>query len=104
MSEHHIDFDVSGPNNSSFTTPIIATGSSNDPVNHPKHYTSSKRGIECIDAILACVDPYVTTPDLAWLVGQVIKYLWRAPLKGKMSEDLHKAQFYMNRIIKEIEK
>ena len=88
MTEHNIDFGVYGPE---------------DNVNHPKHYTSSKHNIECIDAILACVDSYVTMPDIAWLVGQVVKYLWRAPIKGKLSEDLHKAQFYMDRIIKEID-
>lgn len=74
-----------------------------DMVNHPPHYTSSKRGIECISAIYACVDGYKEHPTIAWLVGQVIKYLWRAPFKGHFSEDLRKAQFYMDEIIKEIE-
>lgn len=76
----------------------------NDVVNHPTHYTSSNRGIECIDAIYACLDSYKDHPIVAWLCGNVIKYIWRAPLKGKFTEDLKKAQFYMNEIIKEIEK
>ncbi len=75
-----------------------------DNVNHPKHYTSSKYGIECIQAIYACLDSYRDCPTYAWLVGQVIKYLWRAPLKGKFTEDIHKAQFYLNEIVKDLEK
>lgn len=73
-----------------------------DMVNHPSHYTASERGIECIDAIYACLDSYKDNPTIAWLCGQVIKYIWRAPLKGKFNEDLKKAQFYMNEIIKEL--
>lgn len=68
-----------------------------DPVNHPKHYTSSG-GIECIDAIESCLSTY-KNPTHGWLVGQVIKYLWRAPLKGNYREDICKAQFYLNRLV-----
>lgn len=74
-----------------------------DMVNHPPHYTSSKRGIECISAIYACVDGYKEHPAIAWLIGQIVKYLWRAPFKGNFSQDLRKAKFYMDEIIKEIE-
>ena len=65
-----------------------------DPVNHPSHYTNGK--VECIDAIEAALSSH-TDPMDAWLTGQVIKYLWRWPMKnGK--EDLEKAQFYLNRL------
>lgn len=74
-----------------------------DMVNHPPHYTSSKRGIECISAIYACIDGYKEYPAIAWLVGQIVKYLWRAPFKGNFSQDLRKAKYYMDEIIKEIE-
>lgn len=43
-------------------------------------------------------------------LGNVIKYLWRAGLKGKkgikakMLEDLKKAAWYLNREIKRIER
>lgn len=70
-----------------------------DPVNHPTHYTTGK--VECIDAIESVICMY-TIPFHAWLVGQVIKYLWRAPLKGKYSEDIHKAKFYLDRLIMDI--
>ena len=66
-----------------------------DPVNHPSHYTAG--GVECIDAITAALCKYEDPVD-AWLSGQVIKYLWRAPLKGKYKEDIEKAQFYLNRL------
>lgn len=69
----------------------------NDPVNHPSHYTAG--GVECIDAISAALCKY-TDPVDAWLAGQVIKYLWRSPLKGTYEQDLKKAQFYMNRLVK----
>lgn len=71
-----------------------------DPVNHPSHYTAGD--IECIDAIGAAICKYENPTD-AWLAGQVIKYLWRAPLKGKYNEDLKKAQFYLNRLVKGLE-
>lgn len=72
-----------------------------DMVNHPSHYTSG--GVECIDAITAALSKYDDPVD-SWLVGQVIKYLWRAPLKGKYEEDIKKAQFYLNRLVDKIGK
>ena len=72
-----------------------------DMVNHPSHYTSG--GVECIDAITAALSKYDDPID-SWLVGQVIKYLWRAPLKGKYDEDIKKAQFYLNRLVEKIDK
>ena len=70
----------------------------NDPVNHPAHYTAG--GIECIDAISAALSSH-KDPMQAWLTGQIIKYLWRWPMKnGK--EDLEKARFYLDRLIQSI--
>lgn len=73
----------------------------NDPVNHPAHYTSS--GIECIDAISAALSSY-KNPMHAWLAGQVIKYIWRAPLKKNYEEDLRKAKFYLDRLVESFNK
>ena len=67
-----------------------------DMVSHPPHYTAG--GIECIDAIGAALCEYTDGVD-AWLAGQVIKYLWRAPLKEAYAQDLEKAQFYLNRLV-----
>ena len=48
-----------------------------DMVNHPQHYKTGK--IECIDCISAIVNMY--NGEQAYDVGQVIKYLYRAPTK-----------------------
>ena len=67
-----------------------------DLVNHPAHYTAG--GVECIDAIEAALSQYGDAVQ-GWLVGQVIKYLWRAPLKGAYGQDLRKAKFYLDRAV-----
>ena len=72
-----------------------------DMVNHPSHYTNG--GVECIDAITSALSSYEDSVD-SRLVGQVIKYLWRAPLKGKYEEDIKKAQFYLNSLVEKIDK
>ena len=67
-----------------------------DQVNHPDHYTRGE--IECIDAIQAAV---TNLPGKeAWLVGQIIKYVWRYRWKNGL-EDLKKARFYLHRLIQE---
>ena len=71
----------------------------NDMVQHPAHYTSG--GIECIDALNSMMQGYKTadTGALAW---QIVKYIWRAPLKGNMPQDLNKAKFYLDRLIAKV--
>jgi len=59
-----------------------------DMVNHPPHYTSHPSGIECIQI----------TEHMNFCLGNAIKYIWRADLKG-CSDDLEKAIFYINREI-----
>jgi hypothetical protein len=68
-----------------------------DPVNHPQHYT--RGGVECIDAIAAAVQDLPGKE--AWLVGQIIKYVWRYKWKNG-AEDLEKARFYLDRLIGEV--
>lgn len=70
-----------------------------DPVNHPIHYT--RGGIECLDALEASMSPIEYA---GFLKGQVFKYIWRYRLKGKPSEDLKKARFYLDRLIQIVEK
>lgn len=69
-----------------------------DMVNHPPHYTRGE--IECIDAIKAALG---REGFLAYLRGQVIKYIWRAGQKGAASECLAKARWYLDREIAERE-
>ena len=70
-----------------------------DMVNHPKHY-KAKNGIEVIDVIeafTANLEGYEATHT-----GNVIKYICRWKEKNGL-EDLKKAQWYLNRLIKNIE-
>jgi len=60
-----------------------------DPVNHPKHYTSHPSGVECIEI----------TRHMNFNLGNVVKYIWRSGLKGGEDipiQDLEKAQWYLN--------
>ena len=69
-----------------------------DNVNHPKHYTQG--GIECIDALKAAT--VGKTGIEAVCVANVIKYLFRYENKNGL-EDVRKAQWYINRLIQELE-
>jgi len=65
-----------------------------DTVNNPKHYTSHPSGVECIEI----------TEHMSFNLGNAVKYVWRASLKGKEIEDLRKARWYIDREIKRITK
>ena len=58
-------------------------------VNHPKHYVSHPSGVECIQV----------TEHMNFCLGNAIKYIWRADLKGKDIQDLEKAVWYLQREI-----
>ena len=69
-----------------------------DMVNHPQHYTQG--GIECIDALKAAT---IGKRGIeAVCVANVIKYLWRYEKKNGI-EDIRKAKFYIERLLKELE-
>ena len=61
-----------------------------DPVNHPAHYTGHPSGIECIEI----------TRHMGFNLGNALKYIWRADLKGNALEDLRKASWYLDDEIK----
>jgi hypothetical protein len=67
-----------------------------DMVNSPPHYNQA--GIECLDAIGAATGEGYEY----YLQGNIIKYLWRYRYKNGV-EDLNKAKFYLERLIKEAE-
>lgn len=69
-----------------------------DVVNHPSHYT--KGDIECIDAIKSAV--YGLHGMEAVCTANAIKYLWRWKFKNGV-EDLKKAKWYIEKLIKLIE-
>lgn len=67
-----------------------------DAVNHPPHYTAHPSGVECIQI----------TEHMEFCVGNAVKYLWRAGLKGGSSaseiQDLEKAAWYVQRRISKL--
>ena len=65
-----------------------------DQVNHPKHYVSHPSGVECIEI----------TEHMNFNLGNAVKYIWRASLKGKEIEDLRKAKWYVEREIQRLMK
>lgn len=75
------------------TTPQI-NESPEDPVNHPKHYTSHPSGVEVI----------TITRHMNFNIGNVFKYLMRAGIKdpSKNIEDHEKAAWYLNDEIKRL--
>lgn len=80
--------------------------SENTAVEHPSHYTSG--GMECIDAMKAMLAGYeqakiVTKFYWHFLSGQVLKYLWRWPLKECPLQDLKKARWYLDKLISDVE-
>ena len=60
-----------------------------DPVNHPAHYKAG--GIETID--------FIEAKKLGYNLGNVVKYITRADLKGNREQDLEKALWYLKREI-----
>tara|TARA_R110000850_G_scaffold125739_5_gene244323 strand:+ start:79 stop:366 length:288 start_codon:yes stop_codon:yes gene_type:complete len=66
-----------------------------DMVNKPPHYNQA--GIECIEAIKAATG----TGYKSYLQGNIIKYIWRYEYKNGV-EDLKKAHWYLERLIKEM--
>lgn len=61
-----------------------------DLVNHPAHYTGHPSEIECIQI----------TRWMSFNLGNALKYIWRADLKGNALEDLKKARWYLDDEIK----
>lgn len=74
----------------------IPEAAKEDLINKPNHYRTGK--VECIDCIASVVSLY--NGEFAFLAGQVVKYLYRANSKGTFTQDLKKAQYYMNRLVK----
>jgi hypothetical protein len=72
-----------------------------DLVNHPPHYTSGR--VETIDFIEDCVQqaPDAVVGGLQW---QVLKYMSRLWLKDDPALDAGKARFYLDRLIRTLEK
>ena len=68
-------------------TPAPARDGTHDPVNRPAHYTAHRSGVECIEI----------SEHLCANLAQALQYVWRAPYKGRMQEDLAKARWFIVR-------
>ena len=64
-----------------------------DVITPPNHYT---KGIETID--------YIRSWDMDYVCGNIIKYVTRYPYKGTPVQDLKKARWYLDYLIKELDK
>lgn len=64
-----------------------------DPVEHPAHYTAHPSGVECVTIV----------EHFGFNLGNAVKYIWRAGLKGRALEDLKKARWYVDREIGRLE-
>lgn len=56
---------------------------------NPGHYRADPSGVECI----------TVTEHRSFCIGNAMKYLWRAGLKGDIVEDLRKSIWYIEREI-----
>ena len=68
-----------------------------DNVHSPSHYMHGKK--ETIDVIRDCME---SDEYHGYLKGNVLKYVSRYKFKGEPLQDLEKAQWYLNRLIKEV--
>ena len=66
-------------------------------VHSPSHYMHGKK--ETIDVIRDCME---SDEYHGYLKGNVLKYVSRYKFKGEPLQDLEKAQWYLNRLIKEV--
>ena len=80
----------------------IREGTENPPepdmIQNPPHY--KQYSFEPIDIITEVVKEY--PPEIGFHIGTTLKYLFRSPFKGKQQEDLAKAEYYLQRAIKEL--
>ena len=68
-----------------------------DSVNAPAHYLHGRK--ETIDVITDCM----TNDEFhGYLKGNILKYVSRYKFKREPLEDLQKAHWYLNRLIKEV--
>ena len=73
----------------------------NSAINHPSHYRGVN-GLEVFEVMDNFLPKYKNAVD-GYLVGNILKYVLRAPCKGKMNEDLRKAEKHLTMLIKRTE-
>ena len=68
-----------------------------DPIHKPKHYNQG--AVQAIEAIKSSMS---ADSFHGYLKGNIMKYMWRYELK-KGLQDLLKAQWYLHRLIQEVD-
>lgn len=70
-------------------------------VNHPQHYQGIN-GLEVFSVMENFIPKYKNGFD-GYLAGNILKYVLRAPSKGKQLEDLKKAKKHLDLLIERLE-
>jgi len=70
----------------------------NEQIDHPKHYNVNWKGEQAIETF-----DYIDSWQMGYAEGNIIKYVSRHKYKGKALQDLKKARWYLNKMIKELE-
>lgn len=78
---------------------LTSGGQEENLITSPGHYNIS--GLEVIYVITKYAKQYPS--EVIYEIGNVFKYLCRAPYKGQQLEDLKKARQYLNRAINALE-
>lgn len=79
------EFDISPDDLSGMVDDMLGESTEhNDVVNHPKHYTDSEHGVECIEL----------TRELSFNYGNCLKYVWRQGKKDEALQEVEKALWY----------
>jgi len=96
IDESYVGFDLkqTGMDNRGeyIRTPTKKVEEVKETVNHPEHYN---QGIEVID--------FIDSWDLDFTSGNIVKYITRHKYKDNSLEDLKKAKWYLDRLIKKYE-
>ena len=57
-----------------------------------------KNGVDCLDVISDVLDFWQAKGDNAFYLGNIIKYIMRAPYKNDFGGDIDKAIDYLNKL------
>lgn len=77
-----------------YTNELLDKEKGFDVVKKPEHYNSGK--YEVIDIIDSVLTSLYATPFQAYCLGNSLKYICRAGLKGDFTEDIKKAIMYLS--------
>lgn len=94
----HVESLASIVRNQEGASDLSAAYPQHDPINHPSHYTSLGARCAGCGADIECIQ---VTEHLDFVIGNIVKYAWRAGLKkgAPKIEDLQKCLWYAQRAV-----